>query len=694
MNNATLLIEIGVEELPPKAMRSLADAFADGVAEGLRAAGLAFSGYQRLASPRRLAVVLADTADCTESVAVEKSGPTVAIAFKADGTPTPAAEGFARSLGTTVDQLEREDSDKGERLVYRGVEDGKPLAALLQTVVDKALKRLPVPKLMRWGDTDAAFVRPVHWVVALHGTDTVALTVFGVESGSATFGHRFHHPRAIELDNADDYARALASPGHVMVDPDERQARVRTEVEQAASRFGGTALIDEALLEEVNALVEWPAGVAGHFDTRFLALPREVLVATLQGHQRYFPVLDTNGDLMAGFVTVANIESRDVAQVIAGNERVVGPRLSDALFFWEADRRHGLTAHVESLARVSFQNKLGSLADKSQRVASIAETIATATDIEPSDLARAATLSKTDLLTEMVGEFPELQGVMGRYYALDAGETARVADALESQYAPIRSGAPIAPDAIGRTLALADRMDTLAGIFSIGQRPSGDKDPFALRRAALSVLRTLVEASIALDLRQALEFAISVQPVEAASDTADALWMFHMERLRGYYADQGIAGDRFDSIENLGVSNMVDFDRRLRAVDRFAAQDDARTVCDAHKRIRNILRRNTDDGDTTVFDTALLQDPAEKQLAAALAENRDIVARASDAGQYDDALSALTQFAAPLNTFFNDVMVMADDESLRHNRLALLGELDQICRRVADISCISLNDHN
>ena len=686
---ATLLIEIGVEELPPKAMRALADAFADGVTGALSEAGLTLGATTRYATPRRLAVAIADTDETTQPIEVEKAGPTLAIAYDDAGKPTKAAEGFARSVGMSVDALEQEDSDKGKRLVYRATEPGKPIATLVQAAVDQALKRLPIPKLMRWGDSDAAFVRPVHWVVALHGNEIVPLSVFGESAGRRTYGHRFHHPDAIDLANADDYAEALNN-AWVVVDPDNRKQRIVEQVGKAASSFGGEAVIDDGLVEEVTALVEWPVGIAGRFDERFLVLPREVLISTLQEHQRYFPIENNAGGLLAGFITVANIESRDVAQVIAGNERVVRPRLSDALFFWDQDRRQGLAHNVDGLARVTFQQSLGSLADKSARIAAAGKRLADPTGASLDIVQRAATLAKADLLTEMVGEFPDLQGRMGYYYAREDGEPAEVADAIAEQYAPARAGADIAATPAGRALSLADRLDTLSGIFAIGRRPSGDKDPFGLRRAALGVLRTVIEAGLVLDLRAELAAALANQPVDAEADTLDALWMFHMERLRGYYQDQGIGSDRFEAIIGLDLVDLVDFDRRIHALDAFGRDSDAQTVCGAHKRIRNILRRNADEIAQADFNADALSESAERDLAQAYLAQREVVVDAMKANDPGRALTALSALAKPLDAFFDQVMVMAEDASVRQNRLALLGELDDLCREVADISCLSL----
>lgn len=689
--SATLLVEIGLEELPPRAMRALADAFADGVSRALSEAGLAVGNAQRYATPRRLAVAIADVADITAPEAVEKAGPTVAIAFDAEGNATKAAHGFARSLGTTVDALDREDSDKGERLVYRANESGKSLDSLLQSAFDRALNALPIPKLMRWGDSDAAFVRPVHWLLALHGERTVPLKLFDVYAGRDTRGHRFHHGGTITLDAADDYASSLLDVGHVVADPDQRKQRIETQVAQAGKDFGGRALIDDALVEEVTALVEWPAAIAGTFDDRFLVLPREVLISTLQEHQRYFPIESTDAELMAGFVTVANIESRDVAQVIAGNERVVRPRLADALFFWDQDREKGLAGLADGLSRVIFQQSLGSLGDKGERIAVLGNALCDCTGADPASVANAAALAKADLCTEMVGEFPDLQGVMGCYYARDAGEPEAVALAIAEQYLPARAGDEIAATPTGRALALADRLDTLAGIFAIGRRPSGDKDPFGLRRAALGVVRTIIEGELTVNLREMLARALNAQPVPTPPDSLDALWMFHMERLRGYYADRGIGSDRFQAVSNLELGDLLDFNRRIVALDAFGKNKAALTVCSAHKRIRNILRKNASEASGAIFDSARIEHTAEKQLVLALDKQEQAVANAMQRDDPASALTGLATLAAPLNTFFDEVMVMASDEAVRRNRLALLGRLDRLCRYVADIACLSLD---
>jgi glycyl-tRNA synthetase beta chain len=687
--NAALLIEIGVEELPPKAMEPLAAAFAGALAVQLDAADLDHGKADYFATPRRLAVLIADVAAVSRGQMVEKQGPTLEIAYDGEGHPSKAGEGFDRSVGTTFDALEIEDSAKGRRLIFRGAVPGQPLTALLQPAVDTALHRLPIAKRMRWGDSEAAFVRPVHWLVAMHDSEVLPLTVFGQEADRYTRGHRFHHPKAIELARADAYVKRLKDPGYVIADIAERRRRVHADVVAAAGSLGGHALIDDALVDEVVALVEWPVGLAGHFAARYLELPREVIVATLQGHQRYFPVENATGELIAGFVTVANIDSRDPAQVIAGNERVIAPRLADALFFWEQDRRHGLAAHIPGLARVSFQAELGTLADKSQRIARIAAEIAPAVAADASHVKRAAALAKTDLLTDMVDEFPELQGVIGGYYAAAEGEAGAVAQALSEQYDPVSAGAAIAVTPVGRCIAVADRLDTLAGLFAIDKRPSGDRDPFGLRRAALGVLRNLIEGEIQVDLAALLNAALTAQPVASSPETVEALWLFHVERLRHYYSERGVPAARFESIAALWITDMLDFDRRLRAVGKFMQLPEAPVVSAAHKRIRNILKRNADAVTAERTDSAAMTEAAEKNLYESLQKQTGILEGAVQDGDYTAALSALAPLADPLDRFFEEVMVMTDDPVQQRNRLALLFESDRLCRRVADLSCLS-----
>lgn len=687
MKSATLLLELGTEELPPKALDRLAAAFAEAVAGGLDDAGIGRGEARALASPRRLAVSVSEVAARAPDREVEKLGPPASNAFDADGKPMQAAEGFARSCGVAVDDLETRATAKGERLAYTGTVAGRELSGLLPEIAASAVRSLPIPKRMRWGDSDAIFVRPVHWVVALHGSEVVDLALFGQRAGRETFGHRFLHPAAIALDRADEYADALRDPGRVLVEPAERRTVIREQVEARAAEVGGRPLIDEALLAEVAALVEWPAALAGHFEERFLALPREVLIATLEDHQRYFPVENNRGGLRPAFVAVANIESPEPARVIAGNERVIRPRLADALFFWERDRKRGLSALAEELERVTFQRELGSLADKAARVAALADRLAREFDVDPAPVARAAALAKADLLTDMVGEFPRLQGTMGRHYAAAAGEDEAVATALEEQYFPRAAGSPIPDSAAGRILALADKLDTLAGIFALGKRPSGEKDPFALRRAALGVLRIAIEGGLDLDLRTLLAEAVAAQPVSADRQAlVEELIGFHLERLRAYYLERGVAAEVFDAVAAHGLTNPRDFDRRVRAVRSFLEEAAAQTLCAAHKRIRNILK-NT--GNAARVDPKLLNEPAERELYEALERLRPEVAEHARTGDYATALHDMAALGGPVDAFFDQVLVMAEDEKIRANRLALLAALDEQCRAVADISRLS-----
>lgn len=686
--SATLLLEIGVEELPPTALRSLMNAFADGIVAGLDEANLTHGPVQPYATPRRFAVSIAGVGDSTPAQSIEKAGPTVAIAFDDDGNPTPAAEGFARSVGTTVAMLEKVDSDKGQRLIYRGDKPGISLSELLPEVLDNALRQLPIPKRMRWGDSDVSFVRPVHWLVAMHGAEVLPLEAFGIQAGNQTRGHRFHFADAIVLDSADEYADRLRSPGFVLADYEQRKNLIHKQLIACADEIGGTVQIAPDLLDEVSALVEWPAALSGRFDERYLMLPCEVLISTLQGHQRYFPVTQGN-DLLNAFITVANIESTDPEQVVSGNERVIRPRLSDALFFWEQDRAKGLAQFADGLDRVNFQRDLGSMADKTARIQTIAAWLAQDADEQDSaNLDQAAALAKADLLTDMVNEFPELQGIMGHYYALDAQYHSNVAEAIGEQYAPASAGADIPKSKLGRLLAIADRLDTLAGIFALGKRPTGDKDPFALRRAALGVLRIIIEGQLTIDLRGAIEKALTVQPANAPLDTVDELLEFHFDRLRGYYAEQGFTPEQFEAIVTTHITDLRDFDQRIHAVAGFIKLPAAVVVCGAHKRARNLLKKNAGASGMTI-DPGLLKEEEELTLADALSEQLRAFDHALSKQAYADALASLAALAEPLDAFFEHVMVMTDDEALRNNRLALLATLDNRCRQVADISRLS-----
>jgi len=681
-----LLIEIGSEELPPKALRQLSQSFVAGIRDGLEHAEVDFAAIEGFATPRRLAVLVQQLQTAQADREQVRRGPALAAAFDDEGCATRAAEGFARSCGVSVEQLEKIESDKGVWLGYRVHEPGHPTTALVPEIVSTALDRLPIPKRMRWGDGDTEFVRPVHWVVLLFGDEVIEAQILGLTAGRETRGHRFLHSAPIYLAQPDAYAPVLETEGHVLVDMQARRAAIRGQVIEVAHAGGGEALINEALLDEVTALVEWPVAMAGSFDEAFLEIPHEALISSMQDHQKYFPVVDKQGRLLPHFVTVANIESRDPAQVRAGNERVIRPRLADAAFFWKQDRKQRLESRADELHNMVFQKRLGTLFDKQQRVAQLAARLAATLGSDPMLADRAAALGKCDLVTSMVNEFPELQGIMGRYYALHDGEPEAVAMALAEQYRPHFAGDELPATPTGQALAIADRLDTLVGIFAIGQAPTGDRDPFALRRAALGVLRILIEGQLDLDLMTFLKDAAShFAPAIKAEHAVDVVFEFMMERLRAYYTDRDVPVNIFEAVRARKPVRPLDFDRRIRAVTEFQSLPEAQALAAANKRIGNILRK-AEDRVPAAFDAARLGEPAEQQLAARLGELTPRVSGLFDQGEYTAALRELATLREPVDSFFDAVMVMADDAELRRNRLALLQHLHTLFLRAADLS--------
>jgi glycyl-tRNA synthetase beta chain len=683
-----LLIEIGTEELPPKALPTLSGAFRQGIEDGFAKAGLSVGAVQEFASPRRLAVLVKGLPVGQADKTVERRGPALTAAFDEEGVPTKAAQGFAASCGVTVDQLERVETDKGAWLVHRSVQPGRLTADIIPEIVRASLDRLPIPKRMRWGDLEAEFVRPVHWVVMLFGDEVIDCEILSVRSGRETRGHRFHHPAPLYLGEPEAYEPLLLSEGRVIADFAKRREAVRAQVLEAAAQLGGHAVIDEALLDEVTALVEWPVAIVGDFEQRFLEVPAEALVSSMKGHQKYFHVIDAHGLLLPHFIAIANIDSREPEHVRAGNERVIRPRLSDASFFWNQDRRQPLAARMEQLKTVVFQQKLGSLQAKSERIAALARAIAEAIGGDAAQAERAGRLGKCDLMTAMVGEFPELQGIMGRYYALHDGEPAEVAAALDEQYMPRFAGDGLPATATGQALAIADRLDTLAGIFGIGQLPTGDKDPFALRRAALGVLRTCIEKQLDLDLRALLDQAaarLRSDGVKIADTTAEQVFDFMMERLRAYYQDAGVTADTFEAVLARQPARPIDFDARIRAVTAFRRLPEAESLAAANKRIQNILRK----AETAVPEqaqAALFVEPAERALGEQLAALEGEVRALLGERRYEDALCRLAGLRGAVDGFFDAVMVMAEDAKLRDNRLALLKRLGDLFLEMADIS--------
>ena len=699
------LVEIGTEELPPKSLLNLSAAFAEGIAKGLRDAGLAYKSLEPFATPRRLAVRVKRLAEQQLDRRIEKRGPPVKAAFDASGAPTQAAIAFARGCGVDVDKLERVATPKGEWLAYNGTEAGAQSVSLLPGIVTAALDALPIAKRMRWGAGEAQFVRPVHWVVMLWGKDVVETEVLGQQAGNVSYGHRFMAPKAIRISSPAAYPTALLKRGKVMVDVNARREAIREGVTAAAEQIGGVAVIDAALLDEVTGLVEWPVPLAGRFDPQFLELPAEVPIATMQEHQRYFPVRDTHGALMPWFITVSNIESRDPSQVIAGNERVVRPRLTDAAFFYRTDRQQPLSAQIEPLKRVTFQTQLGSQFQKAERVRALAVSIATAIGGETALADRAAQLCKCDLLTNMVGEFPELQGLMGRYYALHDGEPSEVAEALREQYLPRFAGDELPATRTGMALSIADKLDTIAGIYATGQKPSGTRDPFGLRRAALGLLRISIERGLDLDLQQLITQAVAaaradmqqvasehgktLPPAADAAALPAEVYDYVIERLRAYYVEGGagvaVTAEMFDAVLATRPRSALDFDARLRALVQFLQLPDAASLAAANKRIANILKKVTEPVGDTV-DASRLMDPAEQVLAEQVEAISRQVEPMFAARDYTPALQQLAVLRKATDDFFDSVMVNADDAALRANRLALLNRMRGLFMRVADLS--------
>ncbi len=679
-----LLFELGCEELPPTSLKKLRDALAQGIADGLNDAGLNFNRIRAYAAPRRLAVLIDDLETFQADKTVERRGPAVMAAFGADGTPSKAAQGFAASCGTTVEQLERLATDKGEWLVFRQAVKGQAAETLLPDIVRKSLNSLPIAKRMRWGGFDAEFVRPVHWAVLLLGSEVVDTEVLGLKTGRNSRGHRFHAPQTIELSGPHDYLETLEKQGKVLADFEQRMQRIRDAANQAASDVGGIAHIEEELLEEVAALNEWPVPVVGNFDARFLELPQEVLITTMQANQKYFPVKNAEGRLMPHFITFANIESTNPDAIRQGNERVVLPRLVDAEFFWKQDRKQSLADRVDSLKSIVFQKDLGTLFDKTERGGKLAAIIAEKLGADVELAKRAALLAKTDLMTNMVGEFANLQGTMGRYYAAADGEDLAVADALEEQYFPKQSGGEVPNADVSVALALAEKIDTVAGIFSAGLIPTGDKDPYALRRATLGILRTIIENGLKLDIAELLAAALDQFSHRFdKSETKLKVSGFIFDRLKGYCLDQGYASDEFEAVLAVKPTEPFDFWQRMRAVQSFRALPEAESLAAANKRIINILKKSEQ---PVAASIGALVEAEEKNLLAAAEEAEADVLPLLAEQDYQMALNRLAQLRETVDAFFDHVMVNTDDETLRNSRLALLAKLSNLFLKIADIS--------
>ncbi|MGB1882521.1 MAG: glycine--tRNA ligase subunit beta [Gammaproteobacteria bacterium] len=682
-----LLIEIGTEELPPKALLTLSQTFGSEIEKGLAAAKLQFESIATFATPRRLAVCVDGLETKQEDRREVRKGPAINNAFDDAGEPTKAALGFARSCGTDVQSLSRISGSKGEQwLAYEMDIPGRGVSELIAPIIEQAVHKLPIPKRMRWGSGEVEFVRPVHWAVVLFGSEPITCQVLGLNAGAATRGHRFHSSGAIDVPHASDYANVLESSGRVIASFEARRHLIASAIAKTAEKEEMAAVISDALLDEVTALVEWPVAVSGQFDEKFLSLPEEALIASMQDHQKYFPLRDAQGRLTNRFITISNIESTRPELVRQGNERVIRPRLADADFFFTTDREQSLASRCDNLARVTFERRLGSLLDKTQRIQNFAHQHAPAFGADQENSVRAAMLSRCDLLTDMVGEFPELQGTMGSYYAAHDGEPDAVVAALREFYTPRFSGDEIAATAAGQCIAVGDRLDTLIGIFGIGGAPTGDKDPYALRRAALGVLRTLIEGEIELDLWAALTASYEQYSAkELEKDAVRNVFQFMQERLRGYCSERGFAPHQIAAVITAQPKSPLQTMRRIEAVAAFEAMEEAESLAGANKRIGNILKKQS--GQTfQQWEQKLLTEPAEIALAERIRALEPIAAAHFEAERYTEYLAALAELRVPIDKFFDDVMVMAEDADTRANRIALLASIQNMFKKVADIA--------
>lgn len=691
----TLLIELGTEELPPKALRKLSDAFTAELLSGLLSAELinqaSADAAQPFASPRRLALRVPNVIAAQPNQTVERRGPAVQAAFKDDGEPTPAATGFAKSCGVDVADLQRLKTDKGEWLSYSIEEQGKTLAELIQAILEQAIKRLPIPKRMRWGAGDAEFVRPVKWLIVMHGDQVIPATALAVSSSNTSRGHRFHSEGDITINHADSYQQQLLDDGRVIASFDERQALILKQITEAATSIGGLVQDDQALLDEVTGLVEYPSPIIGNFNEEFLAVPQECLISSMRDHQKYFHVVDAGKKLMPHFITLSNIESKNPAQVQSGNEKVLRARLSDAQFFWETDQKSTLESRIDRLDSVMFHVKLGSLLDRTKRVERLAEALADNMGANAEIAMRGARLAKADLVSDMVGEFDELQGIMGHYYADREGENPVVGECIEQHYWPKFAGdsLPVSPEA--QAVALADKIDSFVGLFGAGETPTGDKDPYGLRRAALSILRILIEREHNFSLPELISQSADVY-ADAQAFTIDAqtqanIVNFIRGRLTAFYQAQNIATNTINAVMACEPDSPLDFEHRVKAVHAFSGADGAADLAAANKRISNILKKQKNDIGERVDQTLFSQD-AEKQLFNAIQDIETDCVALFDDGNYQQGLAKLASLRTPVDNFFEHVMVMSDDDAEKANRLALLQSMQSLFLRVADIALL------
>ena len=687
MSKETLLIELGTEELPPKSLKTLAVTFFEQVKSQLDAAELQYSDIKWFATPRRLAIQVLELDGKQKDKAIEKRGPAVNVAFDSEGNPSKAAEGWARSNGITIEQADRLKTDKGEWLLHKAIQPGKTVDELIPAFVNLAISKLPIPKPMRWGSERIQFIRPVHTLVLLFGDKIINGETLGVTSSNVATGHRFHHHGLVTIDHANNY-EAIMNAAHVMVDFEARQKLILEQIDTAANSIGGEALLDDELINEVTALVEWPVTLIGSFDEDFLNVPPEPLIYSMKDHQKYFPVNDKKGNLLNQFIFITNIESKDPNQIIFGNEKVIRPRLADAEFFFKTDKKQSLESRLASLESVLFQKQLGTLKAKSERIASLSEFIANKIGENTADANRAGLLSKADLMTDMVLEFPQVQGTMGKYYAIHDGENETVSQALEDQYKPRYAGDTLPEGNVGCTVAIADKIDTLVGIFGINQQPKGDKDPFALRRAAIGLIRIIIEKKLSLDIQDLLAKSIELYSDKLTNtDTLVQVVEFISGRYRAYYQEQSIAVDVIQAVLNNSPTAPLDFDKRIHAVSHFKQLAEAANLAAANKRVGNILAKFKGE----LFDSVNAQhlcEVEEKALVEIFEKVSEKVKPLTDTKQYQEALTELALLREPIDTFFDNVMVMADDDNVKINRLTLLNEIRNSFLAIADISVL------
>lgn len=685
MTKKNLLLEIGVEELPAKNLKNLSEALSHGIQDGLAKVGLTFANAEQFCTPRRLAVLIKDIPEHQPDQTIERRGP-------ATNAPTEAANRFAQSCGVNVDQLSKLKTEKGDYYVFNGIQAGKPTNELLPEIINETIKKLPIPKPMRWSDKTTEFSRPVHWVVLLFGNDVVEAEILSKKTGRTTYGHRFLAPQKIELKNPTDYETALAK-NFVLANNAARRSEIQKQVKAITDPLAANAMIPDGLLDEVTALVEYPTAMLASFDKSFLEVPKEALVSAMHGHQKSFPLRNANGELLPNFIFISNLQTKKPQQIIDGNEKVMRARLSDAKFFYDTDTQQSLESFLPRLKNVTFQAKLGTTYERTQRISALAGFIARQLKLVSKEIQlaeRAGELCKADLMTGMVNEFPELQAIMGYYYAIKSGEDKQLAEAIREHYLPTYSRGILPDGLISKCVALAEKIDLLVGIFGINQAPTGDKDPFALRRAAIGVLRILVFGALDLDLKKLLDDSIKLyQDKLINSEVIEQTLDFIYERMKALYNEEGIRVEVFNSVSAIKSTNIYDFSRRIEAVESFRKLNDAINLAAANKRVHNILTKQNMLNITGEVNTKLLESPAEQKLFAALQEQQDLTKPLLDKKDYAAVLTSLAQLRAPIDQFFDNVMVMVDDEKLRHNRLLLLNQLRQLFLTVADISLLS-----